>query len=161
MNDLHDSPTQARRRSLSVLARSPLDELERQLDAVLATMPAPARRFLRKPETGLAMVRARAGGSGEKFNLGEMTVTRCAIRLAGGETGIGYVQGRSARHAELAALADALLQNDHYRDAIVSKVIDPLARLLERRATDAADRAASTRVEFFTLVRDAGAGSPA
>ena len=89
MNDLHDSPTQARRRSLSVLARSPLDELERQLDAVLATMPAPARRFLRKPETGLAMVRARAGGSGEKFNLGEMTVTRCAIRLAGGETGIG------------------------------------------------------------------------
>lgn len=158
MNDLHDTPTQARRRSLSVLARSPLDELERQLDAALGSLPAPARRFLRRPETGLAMVRARAGGSGEKFNLGEMTVTRCAIRLAGGETGIGYVQGRSARHAELAALADALLQNDHYRDAIASKVIDPLALLLERRAAQAAGRAASTRVEFFTLVRDAGAG---
>ena len=161
MDDLHDTSTKSRRRSLSVLARSPLDELERRLDAALAGMPAPERRFLRRPETGLAMVRARAGGSGEKFNLGEMTVTRCAIRLAGGETGIGYVQGRSARHAELAALADALLQNVEYRDAIAAKVIDPLEHLLERRATEAAERAASTRVEFFTLVRDAGAGSPA
>ena len=160
MNDLHDTPTQARRRSLSVLARSPLDELERQLDTALAAMPAPAHRFFRKPETGLSMVRARAGGSGEKFNLGEMTVTRCAIRLAGGETGIGYVQGRSARHAELVALADALLQNDTYRDTVAMKVIDPLERELDRRAASAAERAASTRVEFFTLVRDAGAGSP-
>ena len=160
MNDLHDTPTLERRRSLSVLARSPLDKLERQIDEVLTTLPAPEHRFLRKPETGLAMVRARAGGSGEKFNLGEMTVTRCAIRLAGGETGIGYVQGRSARHAELVALADALLQNDTYRDAIATKVVDPLGHELDRRATEAADRAASTRVEFFTLVRDAGAGSP-
>ena len=161
MKPENDNRTRARQRNLSVLARAPLAELERCLDEALRPLPAPERRFLRKPETGLAMVRARAGGNGEKFNLGEMTVTRCALRLAGGETGIGYVQGRSARHAELAALADALLQCESHRDAIESTVIAPLGRLLDASAAACAERAASTRVEFFTLVRDAGAGKSA
>lgn len=154
-----DTQQTSRRRHLSVLARAPLAELERHMQAAIA--PLPGHRFLRRPETGLAMVRARAGGSGEKFNLGEMTLTRCALRLAGGETGIGYVQGRSARHAELAALADALLQSQAHRALVESQVIAPLERLLEARARAAAERAASTRVEFFTLVRDAGGGLPA
>ncbi len=157
MTDTHTQQQQARRRTLSVLARAPLAELEAKLAAALAPSPAPEHRFLRKPETGLAMVRARAGGGGEKFNLGEMTVTRCALRLTGGETGIGYVQGRSARHAELAALADALQQSETHAPVIESRVIAPLARLLDERAHADAARAASTRVEFFALVRDAGA----
>ena len=35
----------------------------------------PTVRWLRPAETGMVMVRGRAGGTGQAFNLGEMTVT--------------------------------------------------------------------------------------
>ena len=70
----------------------------------------PAHQMLRPAQTGMAMVRARSGGTGARFNLGEMTVTRCAVTLGDGVVGVAYVQGRSLRHAEQAAVADALLQ---------------------------------------------------
>ena len=70
----------------------------------------PSHQMLRPAQTGMAMVRARSGGTGARFNLGEMTVTRCAVSLDNGVVGIAYVQGRSLRHAEQAAVADALLQ---------------------------------------------------
>jgi alpha-D-ribose 1-methylphosphonate 5-triphosphate synthase subunit PhnG len=34
---------------------------------------------------GLVMARGRIGGDGRRFNLGEVTVTRAAVRLAAGE----------------------------------------------------------------------------
>ena len=58
------------------------------------------------------MVRGRAGATGAPFNLGEMTVTRCSVRLSDGEVGHGYVHGRDKAHAERAALIDALMQTD-------------------------------------------------
>jgi alpha-D-ribose 1-methylphosphonate 5-triphosphate synthase subunit PhnG len=140
----------ARRRWLSILARAPLDALEARwayLDL------APAYAFLRAPETGLAMVRARAGGTGAKFNLGEMTVTRCAVRLDDGATGVGYVAGRSARHATLVALIDALLLRESRRDAVLGAIVEPLAALLDERARAQRADAARTKVDFFTLVR--------
>ena len=66
---------------------------------------------MRGPETGLVMVRGRAGGSGSPFNLGEMTVTRCTVQLGSGTAGHAYIAGRDERQAELAAVADALLQD--------------------------------------------------
>jgi alpha-D-ribose 1-methylphosphonate 5-triphosphate synthase subunit PhnG len=101
------------------------------------------------------MVRGRAGGTGEQFNLGEMTLTRCALRIESGEGGVAYVQGRSHRRAELAALEDALLQSPRAR-AVIEKLVIPLR---ERLAADAAAmerKAQATRVEFFTLAREAG-----
>jgi len=72
------SPQAARQKWMAVLARASADELA----AGLAVLPAlPEAEVLRAPETGLVMVRGRAGGDGDAFNLGEMTVTRCAIRL--------------------------------------------------------------------------------
>ncbi|MGH8773427.1 MAG: phosphonate C-P lyase system protein PhnG, partial [Burkholderiales bacterium] len=66
---------------MGVLAKARLDELE----AALASLPEkPAYTWLRPPETGLVMVRARAGGTGAKFNLGEMPVTRCALKTEDG-----------------------------------------------------------------------------
>ena len=55
--------------------------------------------MLRPAQSGMAMVRARSG-TGTRFNLGEMTLTRCAVTLENGVVGIAYVQGRSLRHAE-------------------------------------------------------------
>ena len=56
----------------------------------------PAWRHLRQPETGLVMVRGRTGGAGQPFNLGEMTVTRCAVRLDDGTVGLVVTLGRGS-----------------------------------------------------------------
>ena len=106
--------TTARAQWLALLARAPLALLETSLQPHLQATP----HWLRKPETGLMMVEGRAGGTGERFNLGEMTVTRCALRLSNSpehrHVGIAYIAGRSHRHAYLAAVADALLLDDSH-----------------------------------------------
>ncbi len=135
---------------MGVLARAPRDELERLWSAHGAVCEfAP----LRPTETGLVMVRGRAGGTGQRFNVGEMTVTRAAVQGTGGRVGHAYVRGRDKRHADLAARFDALLQEPERREHLLAEVIAPLAaREKERRARLAA-KAAATRVEFFTMVR--------
>src|SRR5262245_30873038 len=100
--------SESRRHWLSVLARSEPERLESMWQAM---QPAVAYRLVRPPEVGLAMVRARAGGTGMRFNLGEVAVSRCAVAVEPGLLGIGYVQGRRPRHAELVAVFDALLQD--------------------------------------------------
>jgi alpha-D-ribose 1-methylphosphonate 5-triphosphate synthase subunit PhnG len=99
------------------------------------------------------MVRGRAGGTGARFNLGELPVTRCTVELADGSVGHAYVGGRSAVHAERAAVLDAMLQDVQRQEAIERTVIGPLLErsLARRRSLEA--RSAATRVEFFTMVR--------
>ncbi|WP_368415793.1 phosphonate C-P lyase system protein PhnG [Falsiroseomonas sp.] len=139
-----------RQRWMGILARASAAEIERHL----ADIPAPPpHRRLRGPETGLVMVRGRAGGDGAAFNLGEMTVTRCAVRLEDGRVGHAYVSGRDAKQAELAALVDALLLDDAARPAITAAVIAPLAAAQDARRTAEARRAAATRVQFFTMTQ--------
>lgn len=107
--------------------------------------------YLRKPETGLVMLRGRVGGTGGAFNMGEATLTRCAIRLDDGTVGHGFVMGRSSDHALRAALCDALLQG---KDSdLGSAVIVPLAEERNRRERDLALKNAATKVDFFTMVR--------
>jgi alpha-D-ribose 1-methylphosphonate 5-triphosphate synthase subunit PhnG len=135
---------------MSILARAEAADIAARLQAV---PPLPPHRRLRGPETGLVMVRGRAGGDGAPFNLGEMTVTRCAVRLEDGTVGHGYVAGRDARQAELAALLDALMQDASRRPVLEAQVIAPLeAAQAEHRAAQAR-RAAATRVEFFTMTQ--------
>ncbi len=142
----------ARPRWMAVLARATADELAA---AVAALAPLPHRR-LRGPETGLVMLRARAGGTGEAFNLGEMTVSRCTVALASGLVGHAYVAGSDLRHAELAAVCDGLLQDPTHRKAIEQRLVEPLAAAIAARCRSAVARAAATRVEFLTLVRGEG-----
>lgn len=148
-----DEARAARRDWMGILARAPLGMLEDWAKRE----PVPGRTWLRRPETGLAMVRARAGGTGERFNLGEMTLTRCALRLDSGQVGVAYVQGRSQRKAELAAIADALLQAPAWCERLQRELIEPLSRHLSAEAARMQRKAQATRVEFFTLARDAGA----
>lgn len=147
--------TAARRRWLSVLAKAKLEELEAAWQGL---GESPAYEWLRRPEVGMVMVRGRAGGTGGQFNLGQMTVTRCALKLASGEAasqnvGVGYVQGRSKRHAELAAVFDALLQDAVLRPALEGGVIARLERAQAQRRGERSRKAATTKVNFFTLVR--------
>ena len=139
-----------RRAAMAVLAESDAAELAR----LLATIPElPTYEDVRQPESGLAMVRARIGGDGPPFNLGEATVARAAVRLATGEVGFGYVLGREHEKARLVALCDALFQTDRYRPLIEQRVLGPIrSRAMAARELQA-ERTAATRVEFFTLVR--------
>ena len=135
---------------MSVLAKAATDELEAAWESLGAQ---PTFDFLRRPETGLVMVRGRAGGVGAQFNLGEMTVTRCSVRLSDGRIGHAYVGGRDRRKSELAAVFDALLQGEGTRNGLEDTLIAPLAEAQSRRCEDIRARAAATRVDFFTMAR--------
>lgn len=139
----------ARRHWLGLLARAPQGRLSELCAA--AGVEAPFV-WLRRPEIGTVMVRGRVGGTGAPFNLGEVTVTRASLRLPGGEVGHGYVQGRDRAGAERAALVDALMQTAQ-ADRIRATILRPLEEEAAARARDRAEKAAATRVEFFTLVR--------
>lgn len=143
-------PVAERRRWMGILARASAAEIERYLADI---PPPPPHRRLRGPETGLVMVRGRTGGDGAAFNLGEMTVTRCAVRLEDGRVGHAYVAGRDARQAELAALLDALLLDEAARPAIAAAVIEKLAAAQDARRMADSRRAAATRVQFFTMTQ--------
>lgn len=140
---------EARQRWMGVLAKAPPARLAVLLEAAGAR---PEFRWLRPPEVGGVMLRGRIGGTGAPFNLGEMTVTRCTLRLDSGEVGHAYVQGRDRAHAERAALVDALMQTGRAAE-IARQVLEPLAGEAARRKRDRAAKAAATRVDFFTMVR--------
>ncbi len=111
----------------------------------------PGFHRVRGPETGLVMVRGRAGGGGNPFNLGEATVTRATVRLESGEVGHSYCLGRDGDKAVRAALFDALWQRDPA--SVEARVLAPLRT--EAAAADGLrrDETAATRVDFFTMVR--------
>jgi alpha-D-ribose 1-methylphosphonate 5-triphosphate synthase subunit PhnG len=141
-----DAKITARKTWMSVLAKA----APARLAVLLPDLPEHA--VLRAPEVGAVMVRGRIGAVGAPFNLGEMTVTRCSVRLAGGQVGHAWVQGRDKDHAKRAAVVDALMQSD---DAARqgAAVIDVLAGEAETSAARRAGKAAATKVDFFTLVR--------
>ncbi|MEP5152240.1 phosphonate C-P lyase system protein PhnG [Planktotalea sp.] len=148
MKDTFDekSPRQA---WMSLLAKAPEGRVARVLDDALTR---PDFSWLRAPEIGSTMVRARAGGTGAPFNLGEMTVTRCALTLETGEVGHAYIQGRRKEDAEAAALVDAMMQTDA-ADLVRTSVLLPLEHEMTTAKAKRAAKAAATKVEFYTMVR--------
>ncbi|CAG9245260.1 phosphonate C-P lyase system protein PhnG [Paraburkholderia caribensis] len=158
---LADSPSSAnpaRRAWMAVMARSARTDLEAALNRAMEGLPLPAFDWLRPPEIGLAMVRGRVGGTGDAFNLGEATVTRATLRLRdesdeGTTVGVACHLGRDRRRAELAAIADALLQTRQHHARLQAQLIAPLASQLAAKQAQRQQDAASTRVEFFTMVR--------
>ncbi len=141
-----------RKAAMRVLAHVPAAEIAARLQPI----PLPPHAELRTPESGLVMVRGRAGGDGAPFNLGEATVSRAAVRLASGEVGFGYVLGRDGKKARLVALCDALIQADAYAEAVETQVVAPLRERVGAERQQSAREAAATKVEFYTMVRGEG-----
>ena len=148
-----ESPGYAREEWLSVLAKARVDEMTSVWSAL---DERPAYQALRAPEVGLVLVRGRMGGLGDAFNLGEMTLTRAAVRLQSGQTGLAYVAGRDRRHAEIAAAVDAMMQSPALRDSVEGPVIARLDSAQQERRTLGARKAAATKVDFFTMVTGRG-----
>jgi alpha-D-ribose 1-methylphosphonate 5-triphosphate synthase subunit PhnG len=113
----------------------------------------PQYKIVRGPETGLVMVRARAGNSGERFNLGEMTVTRCTVNVGDGVMGHAFITGLNHEHARLAAVFDALLQLPGRGEVLRRTLISPLQKERQRHLARRKGEVQSSRVDFFTLVR--------
>jgi alpha-D-ribose 1-methylphosphonate 5-triphosphate synthase subunit PhnG len=150
-----NSSPHARQSWMALLARAP----QPLLDAALAEHTHSQPQWLRRPETGLMMVQGRVGGTGERFNLGEVTVTRCALRLntaADAPVGVSYVLGRNHRQAQLAAVADALLQDPTQHAALEANLLTPLREHLQAQRAARHARAQTTKVDFLTVAREAG-----
>lgn len=152
MTHLHSSPQARRAEWLRVLARAPSAELARLAAPVLGEYRF---EWLRAPEQGLLMVRARIGNTGDRFNLGEATVTRCAVRhrAATGElvAGVGHVLGLDSLRAERVAQLDALLQLEPLHALLWRNVVAPLRDCREQIDRDERARTEASRVRFFTL----------
>lgn len=150
MDSVAPDSTAARQHWMSVLAKALPSEV---LEAWNDLSEKPDYRFLRAPETGLAMIQARAGGSGRRFNFGEMTMTKCIVELDDGIMGHAYVAGSDPAHAEIAAVFDAVLQAGSNAQSVMKDIIEPLSRKQMDRRRGVEIKTAATRVDFFTLVR--------
>lgn len=146
MDRMSDSGHGPRAEAMRLFALAPwasLDDKTRDLVNIEHTM-------MRGPEIGLVMLRGRMGSTGNAFNVGETTVTRCSVRLASGQEGHAYVQGRNGQHAKRAALCDALFQEQPEK-------LQPLLMALDAEIQSArlatSSKAAATKVDFFTMVR--------
>ena len=139
-----------RRRAMRAMAMASRDMLETAWNGMESP---PDWTWLRKPESGLVMLRGRTGGDGSPFNLGEASVTRCAVTLEGGMTGFAWVMGRDGEKARLAALFDALWQTPDQRDLIERTVVTPALQALADQDDRLAEQTAATKVDFFTMVR--------
>jgi alpha-D-ribose 1-methylphosphonate 5-triphosphate synthase subunit PhnG len=135
---------------MAVLAQARTNEIV----AGLAALAEPLDHVdLRPIESGLVMIRGRIGGDGQPFNLGEATVTRAAVRLASGEVGFSYLLGRDRERARLAAICDALWQNETKRAALERHLLAPIRAHAEAERARQQAQTAATRVDFFALVR--------
>ncbi|APO70299.1 phosphonate metabolism protein PhnG 2 (plasmid) [Rhizobium gallicum] len=139
-----------RQRWMAVLARTKCDDLELAWNKLSIGLHY---EWLRRPETGLVLVRGRAGGTGSPFNLGEVTMTRCALRLADGTTGFAFVLGRDQRRAELAAVFDALLQRADDVATESRGLVAQFEAIQASRRELKSRKAASTKVDFFAMAR--------
>ena len=134
---------------LSVLAKAPQQLFE---DLWRSSDLDPSYDIIRPAEIGGIMVRGRMGGTGDPFNLGEMTVSRASVKLSCGTVGHGYAKGRAKTIALRIALCDALLQTADANE-VDAKILQPLIEAKLTSDKEIADKAAATKVDFFTLVR--------
>ncbi|MDR2300546.1 MAG: phosphonate C-P lyase system protein PhnG [Deltaproteobacteria bacterium] len=137
-----------RKRIMRALALSDADRL---IESMGTLGQLPAFIYLRRPQKGLIMAKARADATGAPFNLGEVLVTRCSLSVKG-LIGHAYVLGDAPEKCLAAALADALGQDDAYGPAIEDMVLSLEEELARKRANEN-ERTQKTKVEFFTLVR--------
>lgn len=139
-----------RKRTMDLLARTTINELTA---AWTALSSRPDVQMLRGPETGLVMVRGRIGGGGSPFNLGEATVSRATVRLTSGIVGFGQALGTDREKARLAAIFDALWQQEDTRDFVEARLLVPVAARIAADDRRRSEETAATRVDFFTMVR--------
>lgn len=139
-----------RRARMAVLAQADSAELQR----LWATLDInPECEILRGPEVGLVAFRGRIGGGGSPFNFGEATVTRATVQLGSGNIGHAVMLGRDETKVKLAAVIDALAEDEAHAAQIDTMIIQPLRKALAAKDEKRRAETAATKVDFFTMVR--------
>lgn len=103
------------------------------------------------PEIGSNMIQGRAGGTGDKFNLGEATLTKCIVKFQE-KTGYSYHLGRNLIKSEYGAILDALMQIESYHSKLLIYVKEFQEQIQKEKIKIIADSSES-KVDFFTMVR--------
>ncbi len=166
-----ENPTAARQRWMRAFALGQESLLEQALQHC---QPEPSYTLLRKPEAGMLMLEGKAGNQGQRFNLGEMLITRCAVSVQRPKgtkqeatntnmatdmgtdmayEGHAYVMGNNPKRALMAALLDALMQDTHYHEHLEKTLVTPLLEQWDAQKSRVTAETASTKVDFFTMVR--------
>ncbi|THB77886.1 MAG: phosphonate C-P lyase system protein PhnG [Desulfobacteraceae bacterium] len=109
--------------------------------------------YIVRPETGMLMVQAKADGSQNRFNLGEVTISRCVLEVNEKYLGGAWVMGGDLNHAELAAMFDGLLQDPEHHESLMNGLIRVLEQDYENEIRSMENDARDTTVEFFTMKR--------
>jgi alpha-D-ribose 1-methylphosphonate 5-triphosphate synthase subunit PhnG len=135
---------------MAVFSRAEARELR---DPITRHWPHLEVHDLQPVKAGLVMLRGRIGGDGRVFNLGEATMVRAVVEFNDGRRGYGHVLGRDGERARLAAIADALWQNDKDRGLVEREIVAPISARLTHAKSRKRSEAAATKVDFFTLVR--------
>lgn len=138
---------------MRLLALTPAKILQAALKERLPSSKARGYALLRAPEAGLLMARGRISGSGSPFNIGEVLVTRCAVSLANETIGYAWILGEEHEKARAAALLDALWQDSQCGPYLDRTLLPVMELTLHEQRVAKAETTASTRVNFFTLVR--------
>lgn len=136
---------------MSVLACAATEELERHWSAFRYR---PAFEWLKKPEYGAVLMQGKICGSGREYSLGQLTITRCSVQLADGRIGVAYTHGRAERHAFIAAMFDALLQNHDGAGVSASHVLAELRATRDERNRQQNAETRQTRVDFTVGERE-------
>lgn len=148
-NDVYGANSR-RQALMRICSKATIAELE---NALAGFEEAATAKDMRAPEEGLIMLRGRIGGTGAPFNVGEATVTRAVIRLDNGVLGYSYLLGRNPERARLAAIIDALGQDDGMRERLQTALVEPVRARDQSEKQKERERTEATRVNFFTLVR--------
>ena len=153
-NQEHESPAakpvSARKSAMALLARASFEELCNGLELAGCSLEC---EDMRPAEVGLIMARGRISGNGRPFNLGEVSVSRAAVRLACGTTGFSYLLDRDPSRARLAAIADDWWQTDNKRSSIETYLLQPVRTRIAAEKHKQRAQVAATQVDFFTMVR--------
>ncbi|SHN61572.1 phosphonate C-P lyase system protein PhnG [Desulfovibrio litoralis] len=144
---------QLRQKWMATLSCAELQDLE---DAISLLPNTLSYHYLKAPEAGLIMLKAKTGDKSHTFNMGELLVTRCIVSLTWEQqstTGYAFIKGDSQRHAELAAVYDALMQIESFNKILSTKLISPLNLKQKNKKQQMTKEIAETKVDFFTMVR--------
>jgi alpha-D-ribose 1-methylphosphonate 5-triphosphate synthase subunit PhnG len=103
------------------------------------------------PHVVMYQIPGRISGVGEQFVVGEVTVCRAEVEVAG-QQGVGIVLGRQAAFARWVAISDALLRGP-LRIAAEASILQPVRQLRRAVENDRARCAEATLVDFSTMAR--------
>lgn len=145
-----DADTKQRQQLLAVLSKCSSKDIKALWQPLNLT---PNYQLLKSPEIGMVMVKAKTGGNGSPFNMGEMTVTRTVLRLDSNQMGYGYIAGRDKDKSLLIAMIDACYQVADWQSEINQKVLEPLQAQHNQAYQAHAQQVEKTKVNFFTMVR--------